>query len=154
MPRGHLSSRCTALCQVPLLVGPSRIAGWGAFAPRDIDRTDFLVEYRGELISHEEADRRGQVYDRRASSYLFDLNDVQASSVPSTRSRAASAECRSHSAADASMILGYPVQVVDAGRKGNRSRFANHSDTANSATRILAVRTQPGCMGFALRMCC
>ena len=48
------------------------------------------------------------VYDRRASSYLFNLNDAQ---------------------------------VVDAGRKGNRSRFANHSDHhANVWTRVMSVR--------------
>ena len=86
---------------------PSRVAGWGAFAPRVVEKNEFLIEYRGELISHEEADRRGQVYDRRASSYLFNLNDAQ---------------------------------VVDACRKGCRARFANHSDAANAATRILNVR--------------
>ena len=48
-----------------------------------------------------------QVYDKRASSYLFDVNDVQ---------------------------------VVDAGRKGNRSRFANHSDAPNACSRILSCR--------------
>ena len=52
-------------------------SGWGAFAAHAVERNDFLVEYLGELISHGEADRRGQVYDRRASSYLFDLNDQQ-----------------------------------------------------------------------------
>ena len=31
-------------------------------------------------------------------------------------------------------------QVVDACRKGNRSRFANHADSANAATRILSTR--------------
>ena len=77
------------------------------FAPRVVEKNEFLIEYRGELISHEEADRRGQVYDRRASSYLFNLNDAQ---------------------------------VVDACRKGCRARFANHSDAANAATRILNVR--------------
>ena len=99
--------------QVPLLIGPSRVSGWGAFAPRSIEKGTFLLEYRGELISQNEgkspaldpttsgltpcclclllahpeaarsnharaADRRGTTdYDRRHSSYLFNLNDVQ-----------------------------------------------------------------------------
>ena len=92
---------------VRLLVGPSKVAGWGAFAPHAIGKGDYLIEYLGELVSHEEADRRGQVYDRRASSYLFNLNDKQ---------------------------------VVDAGRMGNRSRFANHHDQPNLHTRIFTVR--------------
>ena len=92
---------------IRILVGPSRVAGWGAFAPHSITKGEFVVEYVGELISHEEADRRGQVYDRLASSYLFDLNDKQ---------------------------------VVDAGRMGNRSRYANHDDHPNVITRIMTAR--------------
>ena len=95
--------------QVPLLVGPSSIAGagWGTFAPRAIESGTFLVEYRGELISQSEAEWRGKIYDAKASSYLFDLNDVQ---------------------------------VVDAARKGNRSRFINHSRQASASTKILSTR--------------
>ena len=32
-------------------------------------------EYTGELLTNEECERRGAVYDRRDSSYLFGLNN-------------------------------------------------------------------------------
>jgi [histone H3]-lysine27 N-trimethyltransferase EZH2 len=32
-------------------------------------------EYTGELLTNEECERRGAVYDRRDTSYLFSLND-------------------------------------------------------------------------------
>ena len=93
--------------QARVLTGPSSVAGWGLFARDVILKGALIVEYVGELISQEEADRRGQVYDRRASSYLFNVNDKQ---------------------------------VVDACPKGNKSRFANHSDKPNALTRVMLVR--------------
>ena len=63
--------------QSRVLTGPSEVAGWGLFARDVILKGALIVEYVGELISQEEADRRGQVYDRRASSYLFNVNDKQ-----------------------------------------------------------------------------
>jgi histone-lysine N-methyltransferase EZH2 len=40
-----------------------------------VSKNDYLGEYTGELISHKEADKRGKIYDRANSSFLFDLND-------------------------------------------------------------------------------
>lgn len=40
-----------------------------------MNRNEYLGEYTGELISHREADKRGKIYDRANSSFLFDLND-------------------------------------------------------------------------------
>ena len=40
-----------------------------------MNKHDYLGEYTGELISHREADKRGKIYDRANSSFLFDLND-------------------------------------------------------------------------------
>ena len=45
-----------------VLAGPSSVAGWGLFARDVILKGQLILEYVGELISQEEADRRGQVY--------------------------------------------------------------------------------------------
>jgi hypothetical protein len=90
-------------------VAPSTTHGWGAFAREPIAAHEFIYEYTGELLSQDEAERRGNVYDRNAVSFLFDLNEDV---------------------------------VVDAARKGNKSKFANHAagDAANCAARIMLVR--------------
>ncbi|CAH2039108.1 unnamed protein product [Thlaspi arvense] len=59
-----------------LLVGESAIHGWGAFTRHTLKKNDFIGEYTGELISHEEANERGKIYDvSNGYSYLFTLND-------------------------------------------------------------------------------
>uniref|UniRef100_A0A0N4ZL85 [Histone H3]-lysine(27) N-trimethyltransferase n=1 Tax=Parastrongyloides trichosuri TaxID=131310 RepID=A0A0N4ZL85_PARTI len=55
----------------------STIAGYGAFAMDNIDKGEFISEYKGEIISKEESERRGRVYDSIKISYLFKLNQMQ-----------------------------------------------------------------------------
>ncbi|KAK9821421.1 hypothetical protein WJX81_002455 [Elliptochloris bilobata] len=61
----------------PMRFGRSRVHAWGLFAARDIAPQEFLVEYVGELIRAELADRREAAYEARGmdSSYLFRIDD-------------------------------------------------------------------------------
>ncbi|KAI9921790.1 hypothetical protein PsorP6_001674 [Peronosclerospora sorghi] len=49
-------------------------ATWGLFVDEFVAKDEFLLEYRGEMVTHDEADRRGAVYDNGDRSYLFTLD--------------------------------------------------------------------------------
>ncbi|DBA02079.1 TPA: hypothetical protein N0F65_011146 [Lagenidium giganteum] len=87
----------------------SDVHGYGAFAMEPILKSEFVYEYTGGIISDDEAERRGGIYDRLNLTFLFDLN---------------------------------LDEVVDAMRKGNKSKFANHAsgERANCEARIICVR--------------
>ncbi|KAI5467293.1 hypothetical protein BGZ63DRAFT_419009 [Mariannaea sp. PMI_226] len=66
--------------QKALILGQSQLegVGYGLFTAEDIPQDDFIIEYVGELISHDEGvrreARRGDVFDEESSiSYVFTL---------------------------------------------------------------------------------
>ncbi|KAK3102045.1 hypothetical protein FSP39_008354 [Pinctada imbricata] len=77
--------------------------GWGVKTLQRIKKGSFVVEYVGEVITNEEAERRGKHYDAVGRTYLFDL-DYNTGDCPFT---------------------------VDAGYYGNVSHFINHSCDPN-----------------------
>ena len=49
----------------------------GLYAGENIKKHEFVGEYKGEVITNGEADRRGAVYEKQNSTYLFSLNTKQ-----------------------------------------------------------------------------
>ncbi|KAL2661098.1 hypothetical protein GLYMA_03G224300v4 [Glycine max] len=58
-----------------ILLAKSDVIGWGTFAKNPINKNVCLGEYTGELITPKEAEKRGKLYDRINTSFLFNLND-------------------------------------------------------------------------------
>ncbi|KOB71065.1 putative heterochromatin protein isoform 2 [Operophtera brumata] len=77
--------------------------GWGVKSEQRIQQGQFICQYVGEVITFEEAEKRGREYDDNGLTYLFDL-DFNSVENPF---------------------------VVDAANLGNVSHFINHSCDPN-----------------------
>lgn len=66
-----------------VVVGRSRVHGWGTYSTGNIPKGDLVGEYVGEVIVHDHAERRGRVYDKIDYTFLF--NATAESTVDSTR---------------------------------------------------------------------
>ncbi|KAK6429400.1 hypothetical protein LTR95_014454 [Oleoguttula sp. CCFEE 5521] len=60
-----------------VLLGDSGVHGMGLYAGEIIRADDFIGEYVGEVITTNEGERRGAVYEHQFLSYLFSLNQTQ-----------------------------------------------------------------------------
>ena len=73
--------------------------GWGVKTMEPIKPNTFVTEYVGEVVTTDEAERRGQLYDKEGRTYLFDLDF----------------NCNDN------------AFTIDAAHYGNISHFFNHS---------------------------
>ena len=108
-------------------VDRSKIHGVGVYAACDVPAREILMEYVGEVIRRPVADRRESAARRRAVA-------------------AAAAEGRSPSAAELASASTYMFTldhasgtIVDATKKGNTTRWVNHSCEPNCATRCVVL---------------
>ncbi|CAG0906599.1 unnamed protein product [Cyprideis torosa] len=112
--------------QVPLTIFRTRDKGWGVKTNATIYAKQFVTEYVGEIVTEEEAERRGKLYDSQGTTYLFDLDYAMDN-----------------------------VHVIDAAKFGNISHFMNHSCSPNLGVRIAYVNCMdvsiPRVAFFALR---
>lgn len=81
--------------------------GWGVRTRRAIKKGTFVIQYVGEVINNEEAEKRGRQYNLTGRTYLFDL--------------------------DYNETDGQCPYTVDAAMYGNVSHFINHSCEPNLA---------------------
>ncbi|XP_075525833.1 histone-lysine N-methyltransferase SUV39H2-like isoform X4 [Dermacentor variabilis] len=99
-------------CKIPLTIfRTTNGRGWGVRTEQRINKGTFVMEYLGQVITDEEAEKRGKWYDDHGTTYLFDLD---------------------YHLQDDSMDQG-TMYTVDAGTYGNIAHFVNHSCEPNMA---------------------
>lgn len=82
-PRGCCNAGLRLGLRYRTVVGRSSVHGWGVFPVVEIPKNVLVGEYLGEVITQEEAERRGRVYDELQYSFLFNITEMYA--IDSTR---------------------------------------------------------------------
>ena len=120
-----------------LRVDRSERHGLGVFAECDIPPMETIMEYRGEIIRRVVADKRERDYAREANhpgkKKRPEKDDVGTDEKND--------DGENHKSLDAATYMFgadplFPDLVIDATRKGNATRFVNHSCDPNCATRV------------------
>jgi hypothetical protein len=114
-----------------LLLGPSQVAGWGLYNKYAIRKGDFIHEYLGEVVSQQEAERRGQISDLKDSSYLVSLS-LLSLEIPTLL-------LFSNTPRNFFKFNLSSDYAIDAYRKGSKARFINHSESPNCDSKTLFV---------------
>ena len=132
---------------------------WGLMTMRLLPRYSFVIEYIGEIITRQEADRRGKKYDAIHFNYLFDLNkDIEVIKVNKLKDEVwisvdGKMEIRSLSQRSALETI-FPL-CIDGYKYGNLSRFINHSCSPNLKAIAIHIETRniltPRIAFFAIR---
>ncbi|KAI1317262.1 hypothetical protein EDD11_008749 [Mortierella claussenii] len=88
------------------------VKGWGVLLDQEdpIPPRTFVARYTGEIITNQEAEKRGQIYDKEGATWLFDLDYMTGKEVKYS---------------------------IDASKYGNESHFFNHSCDPNLSVHIL-----------------
>ncbi|KAM3618408.1 uncharacterized protein V6R79_020019 [Siganus canaliculatus] len=66
----HVISKSDNTCKLEVKF-INAVKGRGLFAKRSIDKSDFVVEYRGDMIDDAEAQRRRKLYHSACASFMF-----------------------------------------------------------------------------------
>ena len=96
--------------KIPLCIFRTVGRGWGVKTIEPIKPNTFVTEYVGEVITNEEAERRGKKCDAEGITYLFDLDFEDDNSA----------------------------FTIDAAKYGNISHFFNHSVSAWMWDQVIA----------------
>ncbi|KAF1958893.1 hypothetical protein CC80DRAFT_468692 [Byssothecium circinans] len=59
------------------LLGHSEVHGFGLYTGEDVKRDEFIGEYKGEVVTIGEGERRDIIYKEQQTMYLFKLNRAQ-----------------------------------------------------------------------------